>query len=45
MAKTKIIREFFIAGGDIEGSNMVNIVRKCVNLRPNDVKHAIFFLA
>lgn len=42
--KTKIARDFFVTSGDIAGIDMVKLIRKYINLRPDNVKHGRFFL-
>lgn len=42
--KTKVLREFAITKGDIEGLDFVEIVRKYIRLRPQNVKHDRFFV-
>ncbi|XP_018575819.1 uncharacterized protein LOC108914474 [Anoplophora glabripennis] len=42
--KSRVIREFVITPGDIEGLNFVNIIRKYRNLRPKNIKHNGFFV-
>lgn len=42
--KTKVIREFVITMGDIEGLNFIDIIRNYINLRPSNVKHNRFFV-
>lgn len=43
-SKTKISREFFVTSGDIEGINLVDVVRQYINLRPKDCNHSRFFV-
>jgi integrase len=43
--KTKISREFFVTSGNIEGTNMVEIVRRYIAIRPCNVDHSRFFIA
>ncbi|CAH0556821.1 unnamed protein product [Brassicogethes aeneus] len=42
--KTKVSREFFVTSGNIEGVNLVEVVRKYINLRPKYCDHARFFV-
>jgi hypothetical protein len=42
--KTKISREFFVTSGGIERSNMVEIIRKYLKLRPQHSDHGRFFV-
>lgn len=43
--KTKIAREFFVTSGNIEGVNMVQLVRKYASMRPNHTDHCRFFVS
>lgn len=43
--KTKVSREFFITPGDINGLNMVQLVRKYAAMRPRSIEHFRFFLS
>lgn len=43
--KTKICREFYITPGNIEGVNMVELVRKYAALRPKHTVHPRFFVS
>jgi integrase len=42
--KTKVIREFVITKGNIDGVNFLDIIKKYINLRPPNVKHNRFFV-
>lgn len=42
--KTKVTREFVITQGNIEGQNFLDLIRKYISLRPQNVKHDRFFL-
>lgn len=42
--KTKVIREFFITQGNIDGVNLVETVRNYVKLRPKTCEHKRFFI-
>jgi integrase len=42
--KTKIMREFVVTSGGIEGINLVEIVRKYMTLRPHNTDHQRFFV-
>lgn len=42
--KTKVSREFFVTSGGIEGVNMVETIRKYLDLRPNHADHGRFFV-
>lgn len=42
--KTKVTREFVITEGNIEGQNFLDLIRKYIALRPQNVKHDRFFI-
>lgn len=42
--KTKNYREFFITSGDIEGLNLVEVIRNYIRLRPVGTDHNRFFV-
>lgn len=42
--KTKLPREFVITNGNINGLNMIEIVRKYASLRPKHIDHQRFFV-
>lgn len=42
--KTKVIREFAITEGNVDGINFVDLIRKYIKLRPLNVKHDRFFI-
>ncbi|CAG9814340.1 unnamed protein product [Phaedon cochleariae] len=44
MTKTKVVREFIITMGDIDGLNLVEILRKYMKLCPQNLKHNRFFV-
>lgn len=43
-SKTKVIRQCAITTGDIENTNLVEILRKYIKLRPQILKHNRFFV-
>lgn len=43
--KTNVCREFFVTHGDVEGVNMVHLVRTYASMRPSDVETSRFFLS
>lgn len=42
--KTKISRDFFITKGNVEGINMVEMVRRYIAMRPSNTEHTRFFV-
>ncbi|CAH0549741.1 unnamed protein product [Brassicogethes aeneus] len=42
--KTKVPRDFFVTCGNIDGINMVEIIRSYIALRPNSIDHRRFFV-
>lgn len=43
--KTKQPREFTISEGSINGVNLLEVIRKYINLRPKNINHLRFFVA
>lgn len=44
VTKTKIPRDFFITSGNVEGINMVEMVRRYKAMRPSNADHTRFFV-
>lgn len=44
VTKTKISRESYVTAGDVQGIDMVQIIRRYIGLRPNNVPHGRFFI-